>query len=114
MHTPTASFMSRPPPITVDDDDRVRRDFVSADIRRTFPDIPPPDSSVTVRNSFLQSLDERAYKTIHTTFPMFTPPRLVNPKVHRPVSGVSDVRRPQMDPVPTAHSTAVSEPPPLH
>ena len=57
--------------VAVEDDAPLRRDVDSADVRAVYPDLPP---SPRARNAYLHARDVRAYLSIKTRFPEFTPP----------------------------------------
>lgn len=62
---------ARPPNVVVDDD-VVRRDIDSDDMRRVHPDLPLDDPKK--RMAHQQCCDLMAYRSIRNAFPGFTPP----------------------------------------
>lgn len=63
--------MERPAPI-VTDDEVVRRDIDSDDMRRVHPDLP---STTEGRLQHVIECDWNAYQSITATHPLFFPPR---------------------------------------
>jgi hypothetical protein len=68
--------MVRPPNIQVNDE-QVRHDINSDDIRRIFPDLPVHEDfriGAKMRIQYLKEKDLDAYNTIRDNFPDFRPP----------------------------------------
>ena len=72
--------MSVPPPLDVDDDAPVRRDVVSEDVRKAYPDMESSCSTSAERLDSLRRNDEKAFERIRHRFPKFTPPSLPRKK----------------------------------
>lgn len=63
---------SRPPEIETGQDGPIRRDFISVEVDKVYPDLPTSGS--TDRNRFLMKCDDVAYDGIKKRFPDFLPP----------------------------------------
>lgn len=60
----------RPPPIAVDDD-KIRHDIDSDDVRTVCPDLP---SDADQRNEYVAMCDQAAFEKIRERFPELRPP----------------------------------------
>ena len=71
--------MIRPPPISIDDEE-IRSDIKSDDVRKVYPDLPISFSwsnhceIVKSRQQYLIMKDELAFQTIKKSYPKFQPP----------------------------------------
>ena len=59
-------------PLTVDDD-TIRHDINSDDVRRVYPDLP---STPVERLGFLKDCDRQAYERIRNQYPLLRPPNM--------------------------------------
>lgn len=71
---------ARRPPNVVVDDDVLRRDIDSDDMRRVHPDLPLDDPKKRLVHQ--QCCDLRAYGTIRHSLPDFTPPGGLAARLH--------------------------------
>ena len=69
-------MIPRPPPLVVDDDAAIRRDYEDPLVQTTYPEIRK-DMTSDERNQVCESYDRRAHDQIRRQFPGFVPIRVL-------------------------------------